>query len=140
MTFTLNKVVIAINHGADCLLRSRFDLTYSQFRFLLSLRRERRSLTEVAHRLGVSPAAVSKRAPWFEERGLVQQHSDPGHARKVLLSLTAAGRSLVDRASAVLEAEFTRMFSDVADVDLKQLNLDLHRVLSHLTSTLNETA
>ena len=140
VTFTLNKVVIAINHGADCILRSRFDLTYSQFLFLLSLRRERKNLTEVAHWLGVSTAAVSKRAPWFEERGLVKQHSDPDHARKVLLSLTASGRSLVDRASTVLEAEFTRMFANVADVDLKQLNLDLNRVLTHLSSESTETA
>jgi len=70
----------------------------------------------------------------------VKQHSDPDHARKVLLSLTASGRSLVDRASTVLEAEFTRMFANVADVDLKQLNLDLNRVLTHLSSESTETA
>lgn len=135
MTFTLNHVVAALNSHADALLRAYFDMTFSQFLFLLSLREGRLTVTELAGRLDVTAAAVSKRAPWFQERGLITVGADALHARRVLLSLTPKGRRLVDAAGASLEEAFAAKFADISDVNLTELHLTLTRMLTHLTGT-----
>ena len=67
ITFTLNRLVSVLNSHADAILRSRYNMTYSQFVFLLFLLKPgQMSMTELSECLDVSTAAVSKRAPWFK--------------------------------------------------------------------------
>ena len=134
VTFTLNHVVAVLNAHGDSILRARFEMTFSQFIFLVSLRGEQLTITELARRLDVSAAAVSKRVPWFLDRGLVKVQGDASNARKVLVSLTAKGERFVDRAARELDEAFTEKFSDMHDVNLPALNRTLSRVLEHLTA------
>lgn len=138
ITFTLNRLVSVLNSHADAILRARYDMTYSQFLFLLSLKPGRMSMTELSECLDVSTAAVSKRAPWFEERGLIRIAHDPNHGRKVLLSLTRKGHRLVDKAAEELDGAFVEQFADIDARELARLNHDLSRILTRLSQSPKE--
>ena len=138
ITFTLNRLVSVLNSHADAILRSRYNMTYSQFVFLLSLKPGQMSMTELSECLDVSTAAVSKRAPWFEERGLIRIAHDPNHGRRVLLGLTRRGNRLVDKAAEELDRAFVEQFVDIDDGELTRLNSDLNRILTRLSQSPKE--
>ncbi len=128
----MNEVVSALNSHADAILRVGFDLTFSQFLFLLSLRDGPKTLTEAANFQGVSVAAISKRIDWFEERGLIIGSVDPKRGRKESLKLTAKGKNLIEKSSTVLETKFRNIFKEIKSIDLDQLNKDLNLINEHL--------
>lgn len=132
ITFTLNRLVSVLNSHADAILRARYDMTFSQFLFLVALRPGPLSMTGLGASLDVTTAAVSKRAPWFEERKLIRIHSDPRHGRKQLLSLTSKGQRLVEETAEALDQAFIERFSDFKSSDLAAFHADLDRVLEHL--------
>ena len=132
ITFTLNEVVNSINSHADAILREQFEMTFSQFIFLLSLRDGKKSLTEAAKQQGVSVAAVSKRISWFEDRELINCTNDPHHGRKSVLVLTSKGKNLVDKSSIVLEEKFQELFKGMKDLNLPDMNKKLNLIHDHL--------
>ncbi len=139
ITFTLNELVHHLNSHADAILRARFELTFSQYLFLLSLRDESKSLTEAAQWQGVSVAAISKRIAWFEERNLISSSADPNHGRKLSLSLTAKGRSLVDKSSEFMEEAFQHLFKGMSEINLSDLNKKLNLIITHLENKPKES-
>ena len=129
ITFTLNEVVSVLNTSADRLLRAHFNLTYSQFLFLVTLQSlERPTASFLADCLGVSRAAVSQRLPWFEDRGFVEISKPSGNNKNLSISLTKKGRGLANTSVDFLEQEFQALFRGIGSVDLKQLDLTLNRI------------
>lgn len=53
--------------------------------------------TDIARRLGVGPAALSRHVTELEAAGMVVREADPGDARAQLLRLTAQGDAAVER-------------------------------------------
>lgn len=129
ITFTLNEVVSVLNASADRLLRAHFNLTYSQFLFLVSLQSlQRPTASFLAGCLGVSRAAVSQRLPWFEDRGFVEVSRLSGNKKNLSLSLTNKGIDLANSSADFLEGEFRALFQGIGSVDLKQLDLTLNKI------------
>ena len=133
ISFTLNNVVAILNSHADAILRARYDLTFSQFVFLVALRDGPLNQSELAACTNVSAAAISKRVNWFVERDFITANPDPGNGRVVVLSLTRTGKKLVDSASSVLEKRLLDVFEDVPQINFEKLNLQLNRIYDHLT-------
>jgi DNA-binding MarR family transcriptional regulator len=77
----------------------RAELTRPEFDLLGALRRTGHELTpgELARETYSSGAAVTKRLKQLQERGLVARRADARDRRVAHLSLTDAGRDLVDR-------------------------------------------
>lgn len=71
----------------------------AEFDILGALRRAQRELTpgHIVRETFASSAAVTKRVKELERRGLVQRRPDDRDRRVVHLSLTDAGRTLIDR-------------------------------------------
>lgn len=133
ITFTLNRLVNALNASADHILRTKFSLTYSQFLFLVVLENSGTvSSKEFAKHLGVSSAAISRRISWFAQRGLIETGAFPEDRRVVSLTITDHGRDLLSQTSAVLEDAFREGFESLDTVNLDELNGTLLRVLEHL--------
>lgn len=133
ITFTLNRLVGALNKAADGLLREHYGLTYSQFLFLVTLKSAGSISSGVlAHTLGVSAAAVSKRTHWFVQRGLVQAKPSPTDGRGVTVSLTDKGSRLASDTVVFLEEQFRGLFDGITSVNLDQLNITLLEVEAHL--------
>ncbi len=133
ITFTLNELVYVLNSAADKHLRTRFDITYSQFLFLVTLMGQNKPTPSfLAECLGVSRAAVSQRLPWFQDRGLVEVSKVAGNGKSLSVALTRTGAELATQSADFLEQEFRVLFDNTASVDLDALDKTLSRIKQQL--------
>jgi DNA-binding MarR family transcriptional regulator len=133
ITFTLNELVYVLNSTADRLLRANFDITYSQFLFLVTLMNQSNPTPSyLAECLGVSRAAVSQRLSWFQERNFVKISKVSGNDKNLSLALTRKGETLATQSADFLEKEFRVLFDNAAFVDLDKLDRTLTQIKSHL--------
>ena len=133
ITFTLNELVYVLNSTADRLLRANFELTYSQFLFMVTLMSQTNPTPSyLAECLGVSRAAVSQRLSWFQERNLVKISKVSGNDKNLSLALTRKGETLTTQSADFLEKEFRIIFDNAAFVDLDKLDNTLSQIKSHL--------
>jgi DNA-binding MarR family transcriptional regulator len=133
ITFTLNELVYVLNSAADRHLRANFDLTYSQFLFLVTLMSQNKPTPSfLAECLGVSRAAVSQRLPWFQYRELVTVSRVSGNEKNLSLELTRKGEALATQSADFLEKEFRFLFQNTDSVDLDDLDKTLRRVKQQL--------
>ena len=92
---------------ADVALR-RFDLTFSRYEVLMLLSFSKRGsvpLGKIGERLQVNAASVTNSVDRLESEGLVSKRPNPDDRRGTLASLTASGRGLANRATAVMNVE-----------------------------------
>jgi len=133
ITFTLNELVYVLNSTADRLLRENFEITYSQFLFMVTLMSQTNPTPSyLAECLGVSRAAVSQRLSWFQERNLVKISRVFGNDKNLSLALTRKGETLATQSADFLEKEFRVLFDNAAFVDLEKLDKTLSQIKSHL--------
>lgn len=89
----LHRVVMLLGDAARRRTDDRDGLTYSQIRLLGTLEDiEPATQHRLAQALSVSDPAISRALRPLEVDGLVQVVVDPAHARRRLVTLTAAGR------------------------------------------------
>jgi DNA-binding MarR family transcriptional regulator len=133
ITFTLNELVYVLNSTADRLLRANFEITYSQFLFMVTLMSQTNPTPSyLAECLGVSRAAVSQRLSWFQGRNLVKISKVSGNDKNLSLALTRKGETLAAQSADFLEKEFRVLFDNAAFVDLDKLDKTLSQIKSHL--------
>jgi DNA-binding MarR family transcriptional regulator len=133
ITFTLNELVYVLNSAADRHLRANFDLTYSQFLFLVTLMGQSKPTPSyLAECLGVSRAAVSQRLSWFQDRNLVKVSKVSGNDKNLSLELTRNGEMVATRSADFLEKEFRLLFDSAPSVDLETLDKTLTQVKTQL--------
>jgi DNA-binding MarR family transcriptional regulator len=133
ITFTLNELVYVLNSTADRLLRANFEITYSQFLFMVTLMSQTNPTPSyLAECLGVSRAAVSQRLSWFQERNLVKISRVSGNDKNLSLALTRKGETLAAQSADFLEKEFRVIFKNASFVDLDKLDQTLTQIKSHL--------
>lgn len=129
VTASLHELVLAMDGHSDRLLARRFGADHNLFVFLSPLREGPLDLTRLAQRLNLTRAAVSKRVPLLERDGWVRTTSDPGHGRRVLVSLTGRGAELVEEASALLNQRFAGLLAGLG-IDAEALNDHLRLIIA----------
>ena len=140
ITFTLHHLVNELDRIADGILRRQFSMTYSQFQFMVALQEnDQLDVTNLAVALGVSKAAVSKRAPWFVHRGFVALSHESAGVRRLVLSLTPNGDKLITAASEALDATFVEQASRFDGLDLEELHTDLKNMLKRIRTYKQES-
>ena len=127
-TFAVHRLAAELDRQADRILRERLGLTYPEFLHLALIDGGAASMSELAGRMGLTRAAVSKKVPDLEARGLVRVERG---GRERALRLTAAGVRLVRRAGDLLEAEFRRAFPG-SDSALDRMSGRLDRMTAQL--------
>lgn len=110
----------------DALLRP-FGLTFARFELLrlLSFASEQRmTMLRAGHRLQVHPTSLTSLASRLKEDGLIDRAPNPDDGRSAILVLLPKGASLVEEATAALNAEvFEQVGLDSDDIE------DLVRIL-----------
>ena len=135
ISFLLNDVVREMNQQADGLLRQKYEITYSQFLFLLMVQdTENCDVTRLAGSLGVTRGAVSKRLHWFIDRELVTTHKLANDEKRLMISLTESGARLTKSASDYLERKFLKVITLVPESNQSNLRRELQSMLGVLRS------
>jgi DNA-binding MarR family transcriptional regulator len=102
----------------EALLRPH-GLTFARFevlRLLAFTRRGELPVGKIGERLQVHPASVTNAVQRLEEAGLVVRRTNPDDGRSVLAEITAAGRSLAESCTALLnEHVFCQLDFTAAD-------------------------
>jgi DNA-binding MarR family transcriptional regulator len=94
------------------------DLTVPQFRVLVFLKNNPGvSLTEVSEHLGLTPPSTSKLIDGLVERQLVLRHTCAEDRRKVNLTLTDGGASLLAASYQETRARFEERLSALPETD-----------------------
>lgn len=137
ITVTLHEVVAALDTYADAYLKAHHAVSFNLFEFLAALVEQAPiDITDLAHCLRISKAAVSKRVPGLVSAGWVQ--ATPGEGRRVVLTPTAATIDLVRAAGGELEAEFAAIFDEGAHAGHAVTTAALNARLNHLVQRLQE--
>ena len=95
-------------------------LPFSRIRILLRLARNPMTVKEVALAATIDAPAATVAVNDLEDRGLVVREVDPNNRRSKLVSLTDAGRALVDTVKAIDDPAPTAL-AGLADDDLANL-------------------
>lgn len=137
ISFTLHELVATIDAFADARLRSGYGISIGDFIYLATIADQQPiDLTSLARCLMVTKAAVSKRMPHLAEAGWIRTSNGPG--RRILVGLTDAGASLVERAGGELDGEFMNLFDDPRLIDTGVDRAVLARQLEVLTELVQE--
>jgi DNA-binding MarR family transcriptional regulator len=103
--------------GALGRIAALHDMSVVQARLLGILRDRRPTIKELAGLLQLDKSSVTGLVDRAEERGLVRRTPSPTDGRSVQVIVTAAGRKLVQEATAAFEREIADL---VADLTLTQ--------------------
>jgi DNA-binding MarR family transcriptional regulator len=108
------------------------ELTFSQLRALCVLETADRelALTELAPRLGLSPAATGRALDALHERGLVDRLPDPADRRIKRLALTDAGRETAHGVMSARGEALLRFAESLDDGERERLSQALAPVLA----------
>jgi DNA-binding MarR family transcriptional regulator len=117
-TYTLHKLVFALDRSADALLRSQFNISYSRALVLVVLK-EASGITQhqLAQELGHTDPAVSAILTELTKEGYVTSQVSPVHKRKKEVHLTPRGQELADKMYDYLSGKFESLLK-AAGVDI----------------------
>jgi DNA-binding MarR family transcriptional regulator len=134
--YLLQRLGIAMDRAADGILREHLALSFSRF-YCLTVLAHFDGTTQhgFANALGYSDPSVSRMVLELQRDDLVAVRRSTEHGRKRLVSLTAHGRELVARGSALLEQHLAELLA-VSDVDAEAYAEMTERLL---TALLNKT-
>jgi DNA-binding MarR family transcriptional regulator len=130
----LHRVVSALDRAGDRFLRAEFGISHSRIVVMLLLHRGGPTdQHDLAVKLGVTDPAISGLVRELVRDGRVSISADPTNRRRRVVSLTAPGAELVDRAGRYLEERFAALLV-ASDVD----NDVLFALLSRIDKTLSQ--
>lgn len=134
----LNKIARVTNsleREVENELKVSFALTFSQFRVLDALATTGEvSQKELAARIEVTPAVVTRQAEVLSGRGLLEQRANPRSKRENVLGLTKRGQDAAIDASKAVAVCQKRFLQQLKVQD----ETSLERVLDALMKTLSE--
>jgi DNA-binding MarR family transcriptional regulator len=111
--YLVKRLELAIRARMDEALRPH-GLSTLQFTALTALRaRDGLSSAQLARRSFVTPQTMNEMIRWLERHGHIARHRDPHNKRVLLLTLTDAGRALLERCDPLVEAIETELLGAV---------------------------
>ncbi|HET6340758.1 MAG TPA: helix-turn-helix domain-containing GNAT family N-acetyltransferase [Gemmatimonadota bacterium] len=102
------------------LLRSPFSLTEARVIYELA-RLRTTSATTLGDELGLDAGYLSRILRGFRERGLIERRASPDDGRRILLSLTDAGREAFARLDAASADEVRTLLTDLSPPERERL-------------------
>jgi DNA-binding MarR family transcriptional regulator len=108
--------------GALGRIAAAHDLSIIQVRLLGILRDRRPTIKELAALLRLDKSSVTGLVDRAQDRGLVKRNASPVDRRSVQVSLTAAGKELIDRGTAAFEAEVAVLVADLSSAQRTRLS------------------
>ena len=95
----------------------RAGLSATQFMVINVIPVEGTTLSELSHRLNLSPATLSQTVNSLEERGLIRRVKSSADSRKTNISVTAEGEKMQNSASKEFHRTMAQLFSKISRKD-----------------------
>jgi DNA-binding MarR family transcriptional regulator len=114
------SLVIDNRDGWKRAVVERTGLPFSRIRILKRLGRQSMTVKQLAHAAAMDAPATTVAVNDLEARGLVVRETDPANRRCKVVSLTGAGRAMVDKIDAV-EDPAPNALAALDDAQLKDL-------------------
>jgi DNA-binding MarR family transcriptional regulator len=137
--FALIEVVGLLRHAVEAQLREAGDLTYVQFQLLARLGSTPTGslrMTDLADGVVLSRSGLTYQAGLLEQAGLVDRTPSPDDERSITVTITAAGRELVDRVLPGHAAVVRQLlFEPLSHDDAAALGALLAPVRDHMRAT-----
>src|SRR5690348_4900266 len=120
----LGRIATRLAKHAEKVL-AEIDLSPAQYRVLGVLSDGPEGASRVARNLAISKPSVTGVVDGLVTRGLIDRREHPGDRRRVALTLTDAGRSLLVTADELLERRFDEIlaYADDGEADLARRGL-----------------
>jgi DNA-binding MarR family transcriptional regulator len=106
------------------------DLSIAAARLLGILRDRRPTISELATFLQLDKSSVTGLVDRAQERGLVTRAAAPLDRRSVQVTITAAGRQLIDQAHADFEAEIAALVAGLSPAQRTRLSATASRIVA----------
>ena len=116
--------------GALGRIAAEHDLSIPAARLLGIVRDREPTIGELATFLQLDKSSVTGLVDRAAERGLVARTASPVDRRSVRVAITAAGRELIDRGAAALEAEIAVLVADLSPAQRTRLSVLASRVVA----------
>lgn len=116
---------------------SRFRMNIGDFNILAVLLREKtHQLTpgRIQEMIFVSSGGLSNRMIRLEEKGLIKRSTDPNDRRGVIVTLTEAGKELIERAAPSHMALENSLITNLDESEQETLVKLLRKMLKHIES------
>ncbi len=94
--------------------------------------------TQLARRLGLGRAATGTTVDLLERRGLVERQADPQDRRAWLVTITSAGKELVEPINAIDRRVRAELRQDISRAERQQLAKLLLRLQGNVARVLDE--
>lgn len=111
---------LVLNHDRKAAISAELGMSFGRSRVLRRLIAEPKSLKDLATALAADPPYVTLMVDKLEADGYVERGPHPTDRRRKLVSLTAEGRRVAERAAAIL-ASPPRGLVDLPPADLAKL-------------------
>jgi MarR family transcriptional regulator, lower aerobic nicotinate degradation pathway regulator len=108
--------------GALGRIAAAHELSIVQIRLLGILRDRRPAINELARLLQLDKSSVTGLVDRAQERGLVRRTPSTLDRRSVQVTITAAGRELIDQGTAAFEAEIAALVADLSPSQRSRLS------------------
>ena len=137
--FALMEVSSLLQYAVDEHLRADGDLSWVQFQILARLvdaPEGRLRMTDLADGVVYSRSGLTYQAGLLDKRGLITRAPSPDDERSVIVTVTAAGRDLVDQVlPGHVDSVRRLLFEAMTDGDVATLSTVLGRVREHMRAT-----
>ena len=128
----IHALAVELGRSADGLLKRRYGVSYPRARLLRALRGDGAATQhELAQRLGIEDAAVSRMLPGLVARGWCEVSADPRHGRRRRVRLTDTGAEMERECSDFLASAFRGAAED-AGVDVARFLTDVDALVEWL--------
>ncbi len=117
LLYLVKQVELAVRAHLDEVLRPHGVTTATYTALTVLERRDGLTTADLARNSFITPQAMSDVVAALDRHGLITRRPDPAHGRRLLTSLTPAGRALLAEVAAEVAALEARM---VADLDAAQ--------------------
>jgi DNA-binding MarR family transcriptional regulator len=121
-----------LREGLEDTLKDQLNITLPEQDLLkqLSVNGDDLTLTELAERIYLSKAGMTKMLDRLEKQGLVKRRTVPGNRRTMRATLTKKGRSSLDKSRDILLAYVSENFDiHLSKTELANLSNALKRIL-----------
>jgi DNA-binding MarR family transcriptional regulator len=127
LLYAVKQVELAVRSHLDDLLKPAGTTALQYTALTVLRRRDGLSSAQLARNSFVTPQAMADLVTALERRGLIVRRRDPANRRQLLISLTDAGRELLDEQDAAVEALEEQMLSGLSTRQRDQFRTYLNR-------------